>query len=183
MGSGLRDFDGVGGVVVADGCLELEGEEVAVGDGERIGGVEEFGDVGEGEHTLQHLRYLLFGGGAVACYGLFDARGGVFCDGHAVGEGGSHANSLRTSEFEHCLYVFAAERGLDGEFVGFELVDDDVYAVEDAFETRVVVGDACHLDGAEDDDGGVVAFDVEEGVSHDVSTRVDAEDSTFRHGR
>lgn len=155
---------------------------MAVGNGEGVGCVEEFWDVGEGEHSLQHLGYLLFGGCAVACYGLLDAGWWVFGDGHPVCECGGHADALCASEFEHCLYVFAAEWGLDGEFVGVELVDDDVYAVEDAFEARVVVGYTCHLYGADDDDGGVVAFDVEDGVSHDVCTRVDAEDSTFWHG-
>ena len=60
-------------------------------------------------------------------------------------DGGRHGHALCASEFQHRLYVFSEERGLDGHFVRQIALDDTRDALEDASEFQAIQNDLRQL--------------------------------------
>ena len=150
-------------------------EEVAIGGGEGVGGVEILGLVGEGELHLEHPRHLLLGGVAVAGdVLLYDGRF-VLGERDVAAHGGGYGYTLGSSEFEHRLYVLAEEGCLDGEVVGVVGVDDGDDIVEDGTDALVVVVDFLEVEDVHGHERGPVVADGENAVAHDEGTGVDAE--------
>ena len=73
---------------------------------------------------MQHRGNLLFGGVAVTGDGLFHFFGKVFKNRNFLAKCSSNGGPLGASEFEQRLHIECKERGLYGQFIGFEFVDE-----------------------------------------------------------
>ena len=73
---------------------------MAVGSGERIGGIHESGHVAgrKSKKALQHAGHLFLGGTAIAGDGHFYLHGCIFVNGHVVTYGCGNGDALRTPE-------------------------------------------------------------------------------------
>ena len=125
---------------------------------------------------MQHHGYLLLAGGTVAGDGHFYLPGLVFGDGNFAVESGDHRHALRPTQLEHRLDVLAVERCLDGHLVGQILVDDAAHALIDVAQAHVMVLHAVEPQHTHDDEFRFLAVHPQQGISHNISARVDADD-------
>ena len=111
---------GEGGLVLCAGIPiygESELQEMAVGDGERIRGVQFLGHlfVGYVQETLEHAGNLLFGRVSVAGNRHFDFHGRVLVNRHIFRQRRGYRHALRMDNLNHGLRVLVHKLRLDGE--------------------------------------------------------------------
>ena len=94
-------------------------------------------------------------------------------------DGSRYGCALGSPELEHRLHVFAEEGSLDSHLVGQIGVDDTSDALEDMSEFEIGVGKFPEVDDTHGDHLRLVAHNLYQSVSHDICTRVDAENYLF----
>ncbi len=99
--------------------------DVADGDGQSVGGVSGFGDLGEGEQAGHHELDLLLGGESIAGDGGFDGEGGVLGDGNAGVGGGEQGDSADMAELDGGFGIDGVENFFDGDDVGAVALEED----------------------------------------------------------
>ena len=164
------------GTVGLDGLLALI--EVAQRSREGIGRVEQGGHLSlvDVQRALQHQCHLLFAGGAIACDGHLDLARLILGDGNLAVQGGDHRHTLGTAQLEHRLHVLAIEWGLNRHLVGQVLGNHTAHALIDVPQLHVVVLHAAQLQHAHDNELGCLAVHPQQGITHHIGARVDADD-------
>lgn len=94
------------------------------GNGEGIRCVEELRIEVFPKQVADHVRYLIFGGIAVARNGLLDAPGSVLNNGDIARECRGHHHALRPTQFQHRLHVFSKKGVFNRHLVGVVLVNE-----------------------------------------------------------
>lgn len=88
-------------------------------------------------------------------------------------DGGRYGHTLCATELEHRLHILAEEGGFDGHLVGQIFVDDTCDALKDLSQPEVWVALSAHIDDSHHHEIGLIAYNSEHAISHDVSTGVD----------
>ena len=113
-------------------------EMVADGNRQGIGGIEKLRVQIFAEQMSYHLRYLIFGGIAIAGYRLLDAPGCILHNGDIARKGGCHHHALRPAQLKHSLHVFAKKRVFDGHLVGVVVVHEPQNGFVEFLELQLV---------------------------------------------
>ena len=100
-------------------------------------------------------------------------------DGHVTADGGGDGYALRPAQFEHTLHVLSEKRGLYGQFVGQEGVDDARYSLVDASQFQIRARTSVQVDDTHSLHLRAAGCHFQHTVAEHVRARVDAEDDGF----
>lgn len=151
------------------------------GDGQGVGGVEEFRHFVEGENIHQHFGDLFFGGVTVASDGLLDFLRRVFDDGNIAGQCSCHGDPLRAAQLQHGLHVFAKKGRFERDFVGVIFVDQAGDAFKNLPELQLMPGVFAEVDNAKLQQDNLATAHFDEAIAHHIRAGVDAENNFFFH--
>ncbi len=146
------------------------------GGGQTVGGIQIGGHDGHSKHLFEEIGHLFLGGGSVSGDGLFDAKWGVFKDGHISVEGSGHGNPLCPAKFQHRLDIFAKEGRLQGGFIRFVFIDQVECPVENVAEFLVMPDKSRSFHHPQGDNVHLVVVDADNSVPHDICSGINAQD-------